>query len=135
MKLTPKKPGERRSPRWPAVAQLHLAYHPRCEACGSTINREVHHIIPVSYDAARELDPANLMTLCEGSATAPNCHLLIGHLGSWNLYNAQAPAMARQLRQEIHDAAARWRKKREAVRLAGSPAPPQSHGNQPANAV
>lgn len=82
-----------RSGRWPAVRDQHLASHPECAACGSDRNLTVHHVVPVSADEARELDPANLITLCEG-APGLNCHLYLGHLGHWASWNRHVRADA-----------------------------------------
>lgn len=108
----PAKPPQRRHHRWPQVAQLHLALHPRCEACGGTAHREVHHLIPISYDPAKELDPANLLTLCDHPEAAISCHLAIGHLGDWTLYNARAVETCTALRAEVAAALLRKRAKR-----------------------
>lgn len=74
--------------RWPRVRAEHLARHPACAACGRTRDVEVHHVEPVSLAPARELDPANLLTLCR------RCHLLVGHLDSWASHNPAAAADA-----------------------------------------
>lgn len=42
-----------------------------------------HHVVPVHIDPTRELDPANLITLC------PPHHLLFGHLMLWEAYNSE----------------------------------------------
>lgn len=73
---------ERRSPLWKKVRNEHIAGFPFCAACGRTSGLEVHHVEPVHHNPARELDPTNLITLCD-----KYCHLAIGHLmntQSWN---------------------------------------------------
>lgn len=80
------KPTVRRSSRWPKVRAAHLAGNPTCAACGTKERLEVHHILPFHLHPERELDPANLLTLCEGDVV--NCHLLFGHLRSWKSWNA-----------------------------------------------
>lgn len=83
--VTHTKPPVRRSSRWPAVRRAHLGQHPTCAACGARDALEVHHIVPVHVDGRQELEPENLITLCEGDTL--NCHLWCGHLGhfkSWN---------------------------------------------------
>lgn len=73
-----------RSPKWPAVRKEHLKNNPYCSACGRKERLEVHHIDPVHHCPEKELDPSNLITLCDNS-----CHLTFGHLmnyKSWNKY-------------------------------------------------
>jgi len=49
---------------------------------------EVHHILPFHIHPEKELDPSNLITLCEKKDNGVNCHLLFGHLGSFKSLNA-----------------------------------------------
>lgn len=79
--LNPKCFGISRSDRWPTVRKQWLIYNSTCSACGTKIKLQVHHIIPFHLDLEKELDPKNLITLCE-----PH-HLLIGHLMSWSSWN------------------------------------------------
>jgi 5-methylcytosine-specific restriction endonuclease McrA len=72
-----------RSPKWPALRDLFLREHPRCEACGCQNGLEVHHIWPVHRFPDLELSWGNLITLCS------RCHLFVGHLGSWLSYNPE----------------------------------------------
>ena len=69
-----------RSGRWPAVRDA-FARGKSCAACGTRSATEVHHIQPFHLVPARELDPSNLVVLCRG------CHLVFGHLHSWESYN------------------------------------------------
>lgn len=72
-----------RSPKWSSIRKQHLQEHPKCAACGRDKKLEVHHIEPVHKNPNRELDPSNLITLCDFP-----CHLLFGHLmdyKSWNV--------------------------------------------------
>jgi 5-methylcytosine-specific restriction enzyme A len=83
-----KTQGKPRSPHWPAVRKAHILAHPTCAACGAREKVEVHHIQPFHLFPERELDPANLITLCESSTRA--CHLCIGHGGDYaRYYNSQ----------------------------------------------
>lgn len=85
-KLTEKKVKTPRSPKWPALQRDHLSRFPNCAACGRTAKVVVHHMIPVHVDPTKELDPTNLLTLCEWPSL--NCHLCFGYLGdfrSWNV--------------------------------------------------
>ena len=79
------KPKHLRSPRWDDVRDDHVKKHPACAACGSTTHLQVHHIKPFHLFRELELDPTNLLTLCEQSDT--KCHLRVGHHGSWKKYN------------------------------------------------
>lgn len=80
-----------RDPRWRAVRAKHLADHPTCEACGED-EVEVHHIVPFDIIPERELDPANLITLCERHG----CHFAFGHLYDWDAWNPQVRKDARR---------------------------------------
>lgn len=77
----------KRSRQWPKVRREHLKQHPACAACGSTRSIEVHHKEPFHIFPALELDPANLISLCDGGLLRGKDHFSIGHLGSWKRYN------------------------------------------------
>lgn len=62
-----------RSSRWPTVRNHYIFAHPACEACGATTEMNVHHVEQFSEHPEKELDPANLISLCR------KCHFLIGH--------------------------------------------------------
>lgn len=79
--------GAKRSPQWHGVQQAHLAANPRCVCCGGTNDLRVHHIEPFHLRPDLELDPQNLITLCESKRFGINCHLLLGHLGNWRRWN------------------------------------------------
>lgn len=91
----------RRSGRWRAVRAAHLAAHPACEVCGGADKLEVHHKQPFHLNPALELDPANLITLCEANKGGVNCHLHFGHLGCYRAFNpdvaVDAPAWRAKL--------------------------------------
>ena len=76
--------GKGRSPQWPKARKAHLETEPKCAWCGSTKSLEVHHIRPFHLHPELELDPSNLITLCESDE---KCHLSKGHLGSWKQEN------------------------------------------------
>jgi 5-methylcytosine-specific restriction protein A len=78
--------GAARSGRWAGVRKAHLDKSPTCALCGGTKKIEVHHIRPFHLHPELELDPSNLISLCEGSNFV-NCHLLFGHLGSFKSFN------------------------------------------------
>lgn len=71
-----------RSPKWTNIRKEHLSRFPKCAACGTTKDLEVHHIIPVHVDATKELELDNLITLCSKS-----CHLIFGHLANFKSWN------------------------------------------------
>lgn len=70
-----------RSSRWPIVRAAHLMREGECRCCLAVDDLEVHHIEPIHVNPARELDPTNLLTLCN------RCHLFAGHLGRWASWN------------------------------------------------
>ena len=82
----------KRSSHWPTVRKHWLKNNTECAACGSHNNLEVHHIKPFHLDRSLELDPANLITLCEESKR--KCHLEIGHLGNFRNENPKVREMA-----------------------------------------
>jgi hypothetical protein len=87
-----------RSSEWRKLRNEHLLKNPCCAVCGSKKNVVPHHVVPFSTDPSLELDPDNLVTLCEGEVF--NCHLFFGHLKNWKRYNP-----------EVVEDAAYWRKK------------------------
>ena len=74
-----------RSSKWPKVRRTHLQSRPHCACCGKKkrLGMQVHHIEPFSICPERELDPTNLLTLCNNA----RCHLDKGHLGYWQSWN------------------------------------------------
>lgn len=79
--------GAKRSSKWRKVRREHLKKHHKCAVCKSTRKLEVHHIIPFHLAPDLELEPKNLITLCENNKYGINCHLLIGHLGNYRRTN------------------------------------------------
>lgn len=79
--------GAKRSPRWRAVRREHLKHHPTCAACGGSVKLQVHHLIPFHVAPDLELDPSNLITLCEAGKYGVKCHQLLGHRGDFRLIN------------------------------------------------
>jgi 5-methylcytosine-specific restriction endonuclease McrA len=107
------KYGHMRSPHWPRVAMEHRLREPACVVCGYKGRKvQVHHIKPFHLHPDLELDPNNLITLCE--ARGREHHLLLGHLDAWNSYNEHIRADAKhfyrktaaQIRADLH-----WQKK------------------------
>lgn len=79
---------EGRSSKWPRVRADYLKAHPFCAACGGTSDLEVHHVTPFRVDPSRELDAANLITLCESPERL--CHFRDGHLFDFRSFNPTA---------------------------------------------
>ena len=84
--------GKPRSAQWAEVRRKHLEDNPQCAACGRYTHLEVHHIEPFHVAPERELDKANLLTLCDYPGAS--CHLHLGHFGAWALWNQQASEWA-----------------------------------------
>ncbi len=78
---------DKRSSKWPKIRKEHLKKFPYCACCGETKNLEVHHMVPFNVNPDLELDPSNLITLCENSSFGITCHLLIGHMGNYKKAN------------------------------------------------
>lgn len=57
--------------------------------CGGTETLEVHHIQPFHINPALELDPENLITLCESGKNGIVCHRAFGHLGNYQSVNTE----------------------------------------------
>lgn len=116
--------GSERSPEWERVKNEHLARYPKCVACHISHESkvQVHHIRPFHLWPKHELDPENLMTLCEGEGTNEH-HLLIGHLDEWAAYNPHVVIDAtknffqmtfHQIKNDAH-----WLEKKERRVLSG----------------
>ncbi|WP_220199768.1 HNH endonuclease [Ktedonospora formicarum] len=83
-----KKHGKERSGEWARVQDEHLLREPACRACGYKGKKvQVHHIKPFHLHPELELDPSNLITLCQ--ARGKHHHMLLGHLNLWASYNAE----------------------------------------------
>ena len=91
----------KRSNHWPTVRKQHLALHPVCEMCGGSEKLEVHHRRPFHLHPDLELDPSNLVTLCEAKKVGANCHLLFGHLGNYRSWNVDVIKNAREWAEKI----------------------------------
>jgi len=82
-----RKPQIKRDPSWTAVSkQMIMDAGNKCSLCGKSENLITHHIIPVHIDKSLELNPNNLIVLCEN--LTHNCHFITGHLLSWRSYNS-----------------------------------------------
>lgn len=85
-----------RSPQWRRVRNLWILENPFCAVCGYQERLNVHHIKPFHLFPELELDPTNFITLGEACPTG-NHHLLFGHLGKWESYNADVRRMAYEM--------------------------------------
>lgn len=94
------KPRMARSPRWPAVRSAFLVGKV-CAVCGRSDALVPHHIYPVHLFPELELNPGNLIALCEGRTV--NCHLAVGHLFNWASYNKDVVADAAWITQKVKD--------------------------------
>jgi len=90
-----------RSPHWPKVRADYLKLHPVCELCGGKDTLTVHHVRPFHLHPDLELDPSNLITLCEAKKDGVNCHLFAGHLGNFRSFNKDVRADAAEWSAKI----------------------------------
>lgn len=84
-----------RSPLWAKLREKFIADNSSCMACGQRDDLSVHHIRPFHLFPELELEPTNLVTLCEKGPGSINCHLVIGHGGNWSRYNLSVVQFAR----------------------------------------
>ncbi|MGZ3770082.1 MAG: HNH endonuclease [Bdellovibrio sp.] len=98
-KSSDKTQGHKRSPLWHDFRKKHIKE--KCEVCESTENLELHHIIPFHKDKSKELDPKNVITLCEDKCGGLNCHQAIGHLGSYKSWNVNVRKDAKAWSKKI----------------------------------
>ena len=93
------KYGKTRSPEWSSVRKKHIGLNPTCAVCGSTKKVEVHHKKPFHLHPELELDPDNLISLCEGKEfSSVICHLTFGHLGNYQDVNPDIEATAKTMK-------------------------------------
>lgn len=98
--------GAKRSAQWPGVRKAHLATNPTCSVCGGKNKLEVHHMMPFHLDPSLELNPSNLITLCESKKSGITCHLFFGHLGSYKRFNPRVMDDSKTWQAKLRDAAA-----------------------------
>lgn len=91
--------GMRRSGQWPRVRDLFLRGKV-CAVCGGIDYLVAHHVEPFHLNPARELDPTNLIAVCERPKVL-NCHLVFSHFGSWMKHNSNIAEDAREWRQKL----------------------------------
>lgn len=90
-----------RSPHWSHVRAVHLHNQPTCAACGGTDDVEVHHKQPFHLHPNLELDPGNLITLCE--KPGHDCHYVFGHAFNWHGYVPTVEEDARRHLTHVHE--------------------------------
>jgi 5-methylcytosine-specific restriction endonuclease McrA len=76
-----------RSGKWSTLRKNFLKQNTKCAVCGGTYRLEVHHKQPFHINPELELDPNNLIVLCEAKKNGINCHLAFGHLGNFKSLN------------------------------------------------
>lgn len=91
-----------RSSKWPALRKSFIEAHPECSACGSKEFLEVHHIKSFKLHPDLELDPKNLIVLCDRPGP-DNHHMYIGHLGNFKQENPNVVTDARKIRKSLND--------------------------------
>ena len=97
-----KEQGKKRSPHWEALRKAFLKGKV-CALCGGTDKLEAHHMMPFHLHPELELDVNNLIPLCESKKGGVNCHLYIGHLGSFKSYNETVNANAIEWNNKIRN--------------------------------
>lgn len=78
---------KRRSSEWSEVRKAFLAKNYICAVCGGSVKLEVHHKKSYTTYPELELDPSNLIVLCESKSFGINCHEDIGHSGNYRFEN------------------------------------------------
>jgi 5-methylcytosine-specific restriction endonuclease McrA len=89
-----------RSSKWPDLRKSFLKSHPECAACGSKEFLEVHHIKSFRLNPELELDPKNLITLCDKPGP-DNHHMYIGHLGNFKQENPNVRTDTKKFRKSL----------------------------------
>lgn len=95
--------GKKRSDHWPTVRKNFLEQNPVCEVCRGSKKLEVHHRMPFHLHPQLELEPSNLITLCESGSNGANCHLLYGHLGNFKSFNTTVAYDAQVWNQKLRE--------------------------------
>ena len=93
-------PGATRSPHWGKTRDAFLDGK-CCPVCGGTTALVAHHVVPFHLAPDLELDPSNLVPLCEAKRYGVNCHLLFGHLGNYQRTNVSVLADAAYWHQRL----------------------------------
>lgn len=90
------KPTSLRSPKWATLRKKLIAANPVCQVCGNTDldSLVAHHRKPFHLFPELELEPSNIAIVCENGPGHMNCHLIIGHTGSFQQWNPNFDADA-----------------------------------------
>lgn len=96
-----KAAGMKRSSKWPRVRAEHLKLHPYCAVCMGTKDLNVHHMKPFHLHPELELEPTNLITLCDEAGRG--CHLLFGHGLNYSAANEYVDTDAALIRLRIQN--------------------------------
>lgn len=91
--------GAVRSKKWRQIRREHLRKHPLCEVCGGNKKCQVHHIIPFWKDNSLELEPTNLITLC--NRRWRRCHFIWGHFYNYRKSNPDIRENARDWQSRL----------------------------------
>ena len=91
----------KRSSKWRKVRNKHIKNNPHCSVCGLKTKVECHHKIPFSLDSSLELEPDNLVTLCENKKYGINCHLVI-HGGNYRDFRPSTDTTIAYLRAYLN---------------------------------
>lgn len=89
--------GRKRDPKWDSVRNAFVKGKV-CAACGRKDKLNVHHCKPFHLFPELELDPTNLIVLCEAGTS---CHLLFGHCLNWKDWNFEVREDAAHCRAMI----------------------------------
>ena len=95
--------GKTRSKQWPSVRKQHLKTNPTCAVCGGKTKLEVHHKVPFHENPYLELNPSNLITLCESKSFGVVCHLFVGHSGNYKKINKDVDKDAVYWKQKLSE--------------------------------
>lgn len=90
----------KRSSQWPTHRKHWLELNSECTACGSKEGLQVHHVKPFHLARELELDYNNYITLCEATG-GRECHLHVGHKGSFRNENPAVRKDAAALRKSL----------------------------------
>jgi 5-methylcytosine-specific restriction enzyme A len=93
----------KRSSKWPKVRKAFILEHNVCAACGETTKLEVHHICPFHLHPELELDPNNLITLCETASKGVVCHMNIGHNGDYKKVNENVVEDSKKMNDRLNN--------------------------------
>lgn len=95
--------GALRSTQWRRVRAEHLAKFPACAVCNGQKKIEVHHKQPFHEHPELELDPENLISLCESGDNGIVCHLAVGHLGNYRSINTSVDSDSKLVKERLRN--------------------------------